>query len=162
MHMLPTAAAAGRSVGVAKEAAVVGVRVLDCDGAGSIANVISGGHAQATKGGRAAFLLSGKRMLHQRMPACLLRRAGLDWVAANAAKPAVAVLSLGVPAGGWSNSLEGAVRSLVAAGVAVTVAAGNDAADSCGVAPARVPEAITVSASNLPGKFEARQLAGGR
>lgn len=34
--------AAGRSVGVAKDASVVGVRVLDCDGAGSISNVVAG------------------------------------------------------------------------------------------------------------------------
>jgi hypothetical protein len=35
-------AAAGRSVGVAKEARVVAVRVLDCEGAGSISNVVAG------------------------------------------------------------------------------------------------------------------------
>jgi hypothetical protein len=35
-------AAAGRSVGVAKEAHVVAVRVLDCDGAGTISNVVAG------------------------------------------------------------------------------------------------------------------------
>lgn len=36
-------AAAGRSVGVAKQAHIVAVRVLDCDGAGSISNVVAGG-----------------------------------------------------------------------------------------------------------------------
>lgn len=36
--------AAGRSVGVAKDAAVLGVRVLDCDGAGSVSNVVAGEH----------------------------------------------------------------------------------------------------------------------
>jgi hypothetical protein len=35
-------AAAGRSVGVAKEARVVAVRVLDCAGAGSVSNVVAG------------------------------------------------------------------------------------------------------------------------
>jgi subtilisin family serine protease len=34
--------AAGRSVGIAREATVMGVRVLDCDGAGSISNVVAG------------------------------------------------------------------------------------------------------------------------
>jgi hypothetical protein len=34
--------AAGRSVGIAKEATVVAARVLDCDGAGSISNVVAG------------------------------------------------------------------------------------------------------------------------
>eukprot|EP00775_Hariotina_reticulata_P008443 gene8443-8627_t len=98
-HVASTAA--GRSVGVAKEANVVAVRVLDCDGAGSISDVI----------------------------------AALDWVAANAKKPAVASLSLGVPAGQWSRALEEAVRSLVGSGVPVVVAAGNDAKDCCQAAP---------------------------
>ena len=34
--------AAGRSVGVAREATVMAVRVLDCDGAGSISNLVAG------------------------------------------------------------------------------------------------------------------------
>jgi subtilisin family serine protease len=59
--------------------------------------------------------------------------AALDWVAANAKRPAVASLSLGVPAGQWSRALEDAVKGLVASGVPVVVAAGNDAQDSCQV-----------------------------
>jgi len=59
--------------------------------------------------------------------------AALDWVAANAKRPAVASLSLGVPAGQWSRALEEAVKGLVASGVPVVVAAGNDAQDSCQV-----------------------------
>lgn len=54
----------------------------------------------------------------------------------------------------WSRSLETAVANLVATGVSVVVAAGNSAKDSCQVAPARVPEAVTVAASNLPTKFQ--------
>jgi hypothetical protein len=45
-------------------------------------------------------------------------------------------------------------------GIPVVVASGNSAKDSCGVAPARVPTAITVAASNLPTKF-GRTRAGG-
>lgn len=54
----------------------------------------------------------------------------------------------------WSRSLETAVKNLVAKGISVVVAAGNSAQDSCKVAPARVPEAMTVGASNLPNKFQ--------
>eukprot|EP00879_Flechtneria_rotunda_P001995 GHRR01002171.1.p1 GENE.GHRR01002171.1~~GHRR01002171.1.p1 ORF type:complete len:748 (+),score=234.78 GHRR01002171.1:134-2377(+) len=118
-HVASTAA--GRSVGIAKEANVVAIRVLDCDGAGSISDVV----------------------------------AALDWVAENAVKPAVASLSLGVPSGQWSKAMEAAVQHLVLnVGIPVVVASGNSAEDSCQIAPARVPEAITVAASNLPTKFE--------
>lgn len=80
--------------------------------------------------------------------------AGLDWVAQNAVKPAVVSLSLGVPAGKWSQPMEDAIKHLTdVVGIPVVVAAGNSAKDSCGVAPARVPSAITVAASNLPTKF---------
>jgi subtilisin family serine protease len=64
-------------------------------------------------------------------------RAALEWVADNAVKPAVASLSLGVPAGQWSRSLEAAVKHVIEAGVPVVVAAGNSAVDACEVAPAR-------------------------
>jgi subtilisin family serine protease len=48
------------------------------------------------------------------------------------------------------------VRAVVARGVTVVVAAGNDRTDACSVAPAGVAEAITVAASNLPSKFDGR------
>jgi subtilisin family serine protease len=84
--------------------------------------------------------------------------AGLEWVAQNAVKPAVVSLSLGVPAGQWSQPLEDAIKHLTEVmGIAVVVAAGNSAKDSCGVAPARVPSAITVAASNIPTKFSRTQ-----
>jgi subtilisin family serine protease len=40
-------------------------------------------------------------------------RAALDWLAANARRPAVVTLSLGVPIGSWSEAMDQAVRSLV-------------------------------------------------
>ena len=70
--------------------------------------------------------------------------AGVDWVAANHEKPAVANMSLG---GGNSEALDTAVRNAIAAGVAFAVAAGNDNADACSGSPNRVAEAITVGST---------------
>lgn len=60
---------------------------------------------------------------------------GLDWVAANAIKPAVANMSLG---GGASQMLDDAVRAAAATGVVFSIAAGNSAANACNTSPARI------------------------
>jgi subtilisin family serine protease len=100
----------GLTYGVAKQVTLAPVRVLDCNGSGTLSGVI----------------------------------AGLDFVARNARKPAVANLSLG---GGASTALDTAVANVVSAGVPVVVAAGNSAIDACAVSPARAPTAIAVGAS---------------
>ncbi|MCT2584780.1 S8 family peptidase [Actinophytocola gossypii] len=69
--------------------------------------------------------------------------AGIDWVTANAAGPAVANLSLG---GGANTALDAAVRGSIAAGVPYAVAAGSSASDASNFSPARVPEALTIGA----------------
>jgi subtilisin family serine protease len=76
--------------------------------------------------------------------------AGMDWVAANAAKPAVANMSLG---GGASTAIDAAVERLFKAGVPVIVAAGNGNTagreqDACSYSPARSPFAYTVGATS--------------
>ncbi|GGT00744.1 S8 family peptidase [Streptomyces chromofuscus] len=107
---------AGSTYGVAKAASIVGVRVLNCSGSGTISGVI----------------------------------AGVDWVTANAVKPAVANMSLG---GGASSSLDAAVQNSIASGVTYAIAAGNGnqggrAQDACGSSPARVPAALTIGATD--------------
>src|SRR5438270_111497 len=76
--------------------------------------------------------------------------AGVNWVATNAIKPAVANMSLG---GGASQALDDAVTGAVNAGVVFCVAAGNgdangNAVDACTTSPARAAAAITVSATD--------------
>ncbi|MFC7501007.1 S8 family serine peptidase [Nocardioides sp. CPCC 206347] len=70
--------------------------------------------------------------------------AGIDWVRANAIKPAVANMSLG---GGVSSSLDTALNNAITAGITFVVAAGNSNANACNYSPARVPAAITVGAT---------------
>ncbi|MEU6151647.1 S8 family serine peptidase [Actinosynnema sp. NPDC047251] len=70
---------------------------------------------------------------------------GVNWVAQNAVKPAVANMSLG---GGADTATDTAVRNLVAAGVTTAVASGNDNQNACNYSPARVREAISTNASN--------------
>lgn len=103
--------AAGTAYGVAKNATIVGVRVLNNSGSGTTAGVI----------------------------------AGIDWVTANATRPAVANLSLG---GGASSTLDAAVRRSINAGITYTIAAGNSGVPATGTSPARVTEALTVGATD--------------
>jgi subtilisin family serine protease len=101
---------AGATWGVAKDTSLIPVRVLGCDGSGTMSGVI----------------------------------AGIDWIAANAVKPAVVNMSLG---GSASATLDAAIANTVAKGITVVVAAGNSSANACNYSPAREPSAITVGAT---------------
>ena len=171
--------AVGRAVGVAKDANLVAVRILDCTGSGTISDTIAG----------LDWIASRHRLL-----------ATADGGASSS--PGVVIMSLGVPSGTWAQSLASSVQSLIKQhGVSVVVASGmfhslrniarwlysciyawwknllqkdvnpcfyhssrpfqyhncfylinylgNAKSDSCSVVPANVPETITVAASNL-------------
>jgi subtilisin family serine protease len=70
--------------------------------------------------------------------------AGIDWVAKNAIKPAVANMSLG---GSASAALDRAVQNAIQSGVVFVVAAGNDNDDACDYSPAAAPDAVTVGST---------------
>jgi subtilisin family serine protease len=101
----------GAKHGVAKGVTLVGVRILNCTGSATFAQVI----------------------------------AGIDWVTANAVKPAVAVLAAG---GGANTALDDAVRNSIASGVSYAVTAGSSGGDACSFSPGRVATAITAGATN--------------
>ncbi|MEU1848255.1 S8 family serine peptidase [Streptomyces sp. NPDC019990] len=70
--------------------------------------------------------------------------AGIDWVARNAVKPAVANMSLGGPG---DTAIDTAVRGAISSGVTFVVAAGNESTNASTRSPARVTEAVTVGAT---------------
>ena len=73
---------------------------------------------------------------------------GLNWIAKNKSGASVANMSLG---GGANKSVDTAVQNLIAAGVTVVVAAGNESRDACTRSPARVAAALTIAALANPG-----------
>ncbi|REE95633.1 S8 family peptidase [Thermomonospora umbrina] len=114
----------------------------DCNGHGT--------HVAGTVGGNAHGVAKGVKLVGVRVLDCKGSGttagviAGVDWVTANAVKPAVANMSLG---GGASAALDDAVERAVAAGITFAVAAGNENTNACTKSPARAPNALTVGAT---------------
>lgn len=69
----------------------------------------------------------------------------VDWVTENAALPAVVNMSLG---GSMSGALDSTIRASIESGITYVIAAGNDSEDACRSSPSRLPEALTVGASD--------------
>ncbi|SCF30686.1 Peptidase inhibitor I9 [Micromonospora viridifaciens] len=114
----------------------------DCNGHGT--------HVAGTVGGAKYGVAKGVRLIAVKVLNCSGSGSttgvisGVNWVTANAVKPAVANMSLG---GGVSSSLDSAVANSISSGVTYAIAAGNSSANACNYSPARVASAITVGAT---------------
>ncbi|WP_239162844.1 S8 family peptidase [Paractinoplanes rishiriensis] len=115
----------------------------DCDGHGT--------HVAGTVGGNLYGVAKGVNLVAVRVLDCqgfgttedVIQ--GIDWVTANAVKPAVANMSLG---GAKDLALNEAVSRSVSSGVTYAVASGNEAADACESSPASAAQTITVGATD--------------
>jgi serine protease len=78
---------------------------------------------------------------------------GMNWVAANAVKPAVANMSLG---GGLNSAVNQAAINLANSGVLVALASGNSSANACSFSPAAAGTTNGVITTNASTNTDAR------
>jgi subtilisin family serine protease len=121
-HGTHVAGVVGGSVhGVAKDVSLVSVRVLDCQNRGFTSDMV----------------------------------AGIDWAMDDHQNGQAAVMNLSIYTDSPSTSFDAAINRAIADGITVCVLAGNGTAnnftaiDACTISPARVTNAITVSATNI-------------
>jgi subtilisin family serine protease len=138
----PTHSEFGGRASVGYDAVGDGRNGVDCNGHGT--------HVAGTVGGSTYGVAKGVQLIGVRVLNCSGSGtnagviAGVDWVTANAVKPAVANMSLG---GGAYAPLDTAVRNSIASGVTYALAAGNSNANACNSSPSRTTEALVVGAS---------------
>jgi len=107
--------------GVAKDVSLVPLRVLDCQNRGFVVDMV----------------------------------AGIEWAIADHASGQAAVMNISIYTDAPSTSFDSAINAAIADGITVCVLAGNGTAnnsvatDACTISPARVTNAITVSASTI-------------
>ncbi|MBW3654801.1 MAG: S8 family peptidase [Gemmatimonadetes bacterium] len=119
-----------------------GGKNTDCNGHGTHVGGTVGG---ATYGIAKAVRIYGVKVLNcQGSGTWSGVISGMDWVAANHIKPAVANLSLG---GSFNQSVNDAATKLSNSGVFTAIAAGNDNVDACNYSPASAANVTTVAAS---------------
>ena len=75
--------------------------------------------------------------------------AGVEWIRANAVRPAVVNMSIGCDEPCISTALDAAVSNLIASGISVVQAAGNTSDDACLLRGTQAPGTITVGASTI-------------
>jgi aqualysin 1 len=115
----------------------------DCNGHGT--------HVAGTAGGTSYGVGKGVTLVSVRVLACNNQGpwsgiiAGIDWVTANAIKPAVANMSLG---GSPSQAVDDAVARSISSGVVYAIAGMNNSASACNYSPARLPAALTIAATD--------------
>ena len=145
------ALAAGLTFGLAKNATLVPVRVVGCDGAAAVSDVVAGldwissvlqsgsgggGGGEAERGGGGENGDDDENGSNNSSPL----------LSSYYSLPAVVSLSVG--SSRPSPALDRAAQALVDAGALVVAAAGNAGADACGASPGRLPSALTVGASD--------------
>jgi subtilisin family serine protease len=106
----------GRNYGVAPKVTLISIRVLDCYG-------------------NARYITANGVKYRNSISV------GLEWVIANAVKPAVVNMSVSSPA---NPEMDNLVAKLSDMGIPVVVASGNSNANACNYSPSRAPSAITV------------------